>query len=495
MTKTNEDFIKVYGCSKKTIQILFKKALFVDKSIQKQHIKEFLKYLVTNQSFKTQATTSGYTSCTVKNHIWNVAKVLYPIAITSNQKIFQDRLEKNKIITPIGGYACMAIDGTACPIPPVPLNSEDKRKFYSKKTNSHCVKYLIGVGLRNGLGYISDGPIQGEVQNLVMLKDSKILNKLLPNEKILCDKGFIDTSLEGVVLTPFNCDQLESKDRLYNYYISSNRCLLENFISRLKRFKVLSTAFRANLNNHQMIFTICLWLTNLDILDRPLQIDWFKSKENLYDEDDSSEEEYSDSDHTFHHKHSGILAKKQKTTGKMSATNTPILVDTPTHPIPIQPTPNLLLTNPTINTKNHFIPLTNQIHKPQPYTQTNVPITVPHDNIKRKSSELGLEYFIIDDYHSPTPKITVKFPRIKSMVTNEEIICHLNHNFDIHNCILNIKARILYSNTLNNFSKEMFYHINLSPKYIFSQFVNKHEHDDVIEYIIFIERKISELQQ
>ncbi|KYQ94116.1 hypothetical protein DLAC_04396 [Tieghemostelium lacteum] len=292
-----EDHRRVYGVSRSTKRRLLEKCQKLKPTITLVHFQEFLKFIVSNQSMVTLSETTNYSRKTVGNHIWSVASALYLISVKSLGKDNQNRYQLNKIDTPLGGFAAVAIDGTACPIKN-PLNKHDKKEYYSYKHKNHCYKYIVGVGLRTGLAVFLYGPKAGRYHDITLFRESNLVNRLDAEERFIGDKGFQSNELESKILTPIKGDLLSSEDRMYNYVINSNRVIVENYFGRLKRFKILSTPFRAPRLKHKTVFTICVYLTNLDIKEKPLHVDLLKSTNEYsgHNEDLESDSEISDMD-------------------------------------------------------------------------------------------------------------------------------------------------------------------------------------------------------
>ncbi|KYQ94165.1 hypothetical protein DLAC_04455 [Tieghemostelium lacteum] len=272
-----EDHRRVYGVSRSTKRRLLEKCQKLKPTITLVHFQEFLKFIVSNQSMVTLSETTNYSRKTVGNHIWSVASALYLISVKSLGKDNQNRYQLNKIDTPLGGFAAVAIDGTACPIKN-PLNKHDKKEYYSYKHKNHCYKYIVGVGLRTGLAVFLYGPKAGRYHDITLFRESNLVNRLDAEERFIGDKGFQSNELESKILTPIKGDLLSSEDRIV--------------------LKFCQHPFKAPRLKHKTVFTICVYLTNLDIKEKPLHVDLLKSTNEYsgHNEDLESDSEISDMD-------------------------------------------------------------------------------------------------------------------------------------------------------------------------------------------------------
>jgi len=141
--------------------------------------------------------------------------------------------------------------------------------FYSKKHKVHCYKFSACTSILGGeFVYFDKLGFPGRASDKTM-HDQTIQNMKLKWEWGISDKGY-----EGAdnVLTPWKGNDLDDKQKKWNYIIDSHRAIIENAFSRLKLFDILHTQFRKHNREdiHKIAYT-CAQLTNVDIKHRPLR--------------------------------------------------------------------------------------------------------------------------------------------------------------------------------------------------------------------------------
>jgi hypothetical protein len=93
----------------------------------------------------------------------------------------------------------MTLYGLECPIQR-PLDNIIQRQYYSGKSRRHTIKYEIGIQFITGKIVWLAGGVPGSVHDLSMVRESGLIELLLPQEMILADLGYIG---EDCFLHPF----------------------------------------------------------------------------------------------------------------------------------------------------------------------------------------------------------------------------------------------------------------------------------------------------
>lgn len=160
----------------------------------------------------------------------------------------------------------MIFDATECPIEK-PTDWAIQNQFYSGKKKKHTIKYEIGVQFKTGrFIWISDGT-PGKYHDLTLACNSGIIDHLLPDEKIMADKGYF---VDFHFVTPFKSPMTEFEIE-WNSYLSTVRQIVEHAIGRLKIFGCLKQTFRHHLKLHPIMFKVIAEIVNRDLVFRPLK--------------------------------------------------------------------------------------------------------------------------------------------------------------------------------------------------------------------------------
>jgi hypothetical protein len=93
------------------------------------------------------------------------------------------------------------------------------------------------------------------------------LELLEPEKFILADLGYIG---ENQIVTPYKNPQ-HDEDLKMNQVLTRQRVIVENGISRFKKFRFLSTKWRHSLDEHKKKFIIIAEIVNVDLFFRPVR--------------------------------------------------------------------------------------------------------------------------------------------------------------------------------------------------------------------------------
>lgn len=160
----------------------------------------------------------------------------------------------------------------------IPNNHNDQAATYSRYKSRNTVKYLISATPHGTINFISKG-YAGRSSDRYIVKDSGYIEKLLPGDEILADKGFDiaeDIGSKGATLTTpafKRSIQLSQEETEFSRKVSNVRIHIERIIGCLRmRFDIMrGTVIMSNLNNYDesvcfydKIVSVCCILANLN---------------------------------------------------------------------------------------------------------------------------------------------------------------------------------------------------------------------------------------
>lgn len=109
------------------------------------------------------------------------------------------------------------------------------------------------------------------VADLDIAKTSGVFEHMLPKERCLVDKGYIDHEYQHTLIFPFKGGQLTKDQKLFNRALSSVRITVERSNRLFKNYHVLRDAFRGhNIALHHIIVEAIGKLVNVRIGVLPL---------------------------------------------------------------------------------------------------------------------------------------------------------------------------------------------------------------------------------
>jgi len=152
-----------------------------------------------------------------------------------------------------------------------PFNFQMQSNTWSAYKASNDLKYCVGISTFTGLSFLSQG-FEGSVSDKEIILRSGLLDKLKPNESVMCDRGFdIEPELNAInvdtIMPPFLGDresfsaaEIEEAQR-----IAEARIFVEIMMKRIKDFRIL----RGQIPNRLLpvmddMVLICAVLTQFD---------------------------------------------------------------------------------------------------------------------------------------------------------------------------------------------------------------------------------------
>ena len=151
----------------------------------------------------------------------------------------------------------ITLDGTDCPInEPGSATGGFSPRWYCHKTKGPGVRYEVGVSLQLGDIVWVNGPYPcGSYPDLKIAK-ALIVHQLRAGEKICADGGY---RLRTHFDTPTGLNN--EKQRMQQVARSRH----ETVNARFKKFKILSTPYRGDLNKHYNFLTAIAVITQVSI--------------------------------------------------------------------------------------------------------------------------------------------------------------------------------------------------------------------------------------
>ena len=160
--------------------------------------------------------------------------------------------------------ASLIVDCTVCPIRRPKMSFDEAKVYYSGKHCMYAIKKEVCVNIRSGTAALVSGGYPGSMPDIEILKmHATEINTLLGGKSILADLGYVggERNVPGVVVCRRDNPQLRAR-----------RVLVECFFGRLKGlFSLFSTTWRLDEKFFDIFFDTACALTNLHIVDNPLQ--------------------------------------------------------------------------------------------------------------------------------------------------------------------------------------------------------------------------------
>lgn len=155
-------------------------------------------------------------------------------------------------------------------------DDDKQRPYYSGKKKCHTLKNQVGVKPDGHIRCVS-GSVPGSTHDLTLLRDSKVLDQMPPDEQAMTDKGYIgirDDYPDRVILQPFKASRghpLSETQKDANRLLSSYRIVVEHTMAQLNRFQVLAQRYRKARGKHSRVFRVVAGLVNRCLDVTPLK--------------------------------------------------------------------------------------------------------------------------------------------------------------------------------------------------------------------------------
>ena len=164
---------------------------------------------------------------------------------------------------PLAPGAALIVDCTVCKIRRPDLPFRKAKRFFSGKHSMYCLKKEVCVNVRTGTAALITPAFPGSVHDMSVLRShAQEVRNVLGGKALLADLGY--RGAENDIPTIIVCGEQDE--------LRSRRVLVECFFGRLKTlFFILSRTWTMKEEFFDTFFNIACAITNLDVLNRPLQ--------------------------------------------------------------------------------------------------------------------------------------------------------------------------------------------------------------------------------
>jgi len=142
-----------------------------------------------------------------------------------------------------------------------------QRPYYSGKKAAHTLKNEIAVCPNGRVGAVSDS-VPGSVHDLTLLRRTKLLERLDPDEGGMMDKGYDGIGKDHPdrpLYTPYKARRnrtLTELEAAYNAELSSYRIVVEHTNAQLQKYQALAQQYRHDREKHARTVRIVAGLVN-----------------------------------------------------------------------------------------------------------------------------------------------------------------------------------------------------------------------------------------
>ena len=153
---------------------------------------------------------------------------------------------------------------------PKSSKEDDKQKpYYSGKKKAHTLKSQVAVTPSGMIGAVSKSVPGGANHDLTLLRTSKLLDNLDPDEAAMMDKGYDGVAKDHPdkrLYLPFKArggHPVTEEQKAYNRHLSSYRIVVEHVNARLNQFGALSQVWRGGRERqHTQVVRVVAHLVN-----------------------------------------------------------------------------------------------------------------------------------------------------------------------------------------------------------------------------------------
>lgn len=174
---------------------------------------------------------------------------------------------------------CLVIDAKEQRIqrPKSDKDHDRQRPYYSGKKKAHTLKTQLGVRPDGQIAAVSQSVPGGSHHDLTLLRESKLLDQLEPDEGAMMDKGYDGIQKEHAHLhlyLPFKARRghpLTPEQKEYNCFLAKHRIVVEHTLAQMNQFQVLKQVYRHLREGHSRLVRIVAMLINRRLRLRPLK--------------------------------------------------------------------------------------------------------------------------------------------------------------------------------------------------------------------------------
>jgi DDE superfamily endonuclease len=161
---------------------------------------------------------------------------------------------------------------------PKSSKEEDRqRPYYSGKKKCHTLKNQVAVEPDGRIGAVSASVPGGGIHDLVLLRMTRLMERLEPGEAAMTDKGYQGLGKyypEHRIYQPIKAQKnrpLTEEEKANNRKIARYRIVVEHTNAQLNQYQVLGQVYRHELQGHSRVVRAVAYLVDRRIQQRALK--------------------------------------------------------------------------------------------------------------------------------------------------------------------------------------------------------------------------------
>jgi DDE superfamily endonuclease len=155
--------------------------------------------------------------------------------------------------------------------------NDRQRPYYSGKKKCHTLKNQVAVEPDGRIGAVSASVPGGGIHDLVLLRMTRLMERLEPEEAAMVDKGYEGLGKyypEHRIYQPIKARKnqpLTLEEKASNRQVSQYRIVVEHTNAQLNQYQVLAQVYRHGLRGHSRVVRAVAYLVDRRIQQRPLK--------------------------------------------------------------------------------------------------------------------------------------------------------------------------------------------------------------------------------
>ncbi|KAE8740952.1 hypothetical protein FOCC_FOCC013526 [Frankliniella occidentalis] len=153
-----------------------------------------------------------------------------------------------------------------------PKHMQQQSNTYSAYKGANTLKALVCLSCHGGLSYISEG-YEGSIYDRKLLIESGLLEKMLPEEALMADRGFdaedlFDERDLELIMPAFlgNRENFTARELIRNRAIAVSRIHVETFIGMIKQFRLVRYVIPNSMLAYASdLIKVCAFLANFQL--------------------------------------------------------------------------------------------------------------------------------------------------------------------------------------------------------------------------------------
>jgi hypothetical protein len=153
--------------------------------------------------------------------------------------------------------------------------NSNQKPYYSGKKKAHTLKTQIAVAPDGFIEGISES-VPGSTHDLTLLRETKLVEKLEPDEGAMFDKaydGISNDHPDRPLYLPYKARRnrpLTDLEKAYNQELSSYRIVVEHTNAQLQKYQALAQIYRHDRKKHSRTMRVAAGLVNRQLETSPL---------------------------------------------------------------------------------------------------------------------------------------------------------------------------------------------------------------------------------